>query len=94
VATDSDGFAAELIPTSYASWRYCIEVKCGLPLTLDFVRERIRILSDPSQEETARFMRSYGHGHLERVLGWFRQAADALASGAGAKAAGTRQTGP
>lgn len=94
MATDHKRYADEIIPTSYASWRYCIEVKCGLPLSLDFVRGRIRILSDSSQEETERFARSHGQEHSEHVLAWFRQAADTLASGAGAKASGPRQTGP
>jgi hypothetical protein len=71
---DTAGFAAELIPSGYASWRYCIEVKCGMALTADDVEERIRVLADPGQEETQRFARTYGRDHLERVLGWFRRA--------------------
>jgi hypothetical protein len=94
VASDTERFAAEPIPTSYGSWRYCIEVKCGIPLTLGYVRERIRVLSDPSHEETRRFSGTYGQAHLERVLAWFRQAADTLASGADAEASAPRQTGP
>lgn len=94
MATGNEGFAAEFIPSSYGSWRYCIEVKCGIPLTLGYVRERIRILSDPSHEETRRFSGTYGQAHLERVLAWFQQAADGLASGAGAEASAPRQTGP
>jgi hypothetical protein len=71
---DTAGFAAELIPSGYASWRDCIEVKCGIALTADDVEERIRVLADPGQEETQRFARTYGRDHLERVLGWFRRA--------------------
>jgi hypothetical protein len=78
---DTGGFAAELIPTGYASWRYCIEVKCGIALTPEYVEERIRVLADAGQEETQRFARTYGRGHLERVLGWFRQAQAGLGSG-------------
>lgn len=94
MAGDSEHFAAEAIPESYRSWRYCIEVKCGIPLTLAYVRERIRILSDPSCEETRRFARTYGPEHLERVLGWFRQSDAALASGTDAEASGPRRDGP
>lgn len=94
MAMDTERFAAELIPSSYGSWRYCIEVKCGIPLTPGYVRERIRILSDPGQEETRRFTQTYGPGHLTRVLGWFRQAADTLASGAGAEPSGQRRAEP
>jgi hypothetical protein len=79
---DTAGFAAELIPTGYASWRYCIEVKCGIVLTPEYVEERIRVLADPSMEETQRYARTYGRDHLERVLGWFRQAQTEFGSGA------------
>ena len=71
---DTAGFAAELIPTGYASWRYCIEVKCSIALTPEYVEECIRVLADPSMEETQRFARTYGRAHLDRVLGWFRRA--------------------
>jgi len=71
----TERYAAELIPSDYASWRYCIEVKCGLALKPDFLRARIAVLSDPGQEETRRFARLYGDAHLKRVLGWFQQAA-------------------
>ena len=71
---DTDGFAAELIPTGYASWRYCIEVKCGIALTPEYVEERIGVLADPGKEETKRFARTYGRAHLDKVLGWFRRA--------------------
>lgn len=73
---DTERYAAELMPSDYASWRYCIEVKCGLALKPDFLRARIDVLSDPSQEETQRFARLYGEAHLHRVLAWFRQATD------------------
>jgi hypothetical protein len=72
---DTKGYAAELIPSDYASWRYCIEVKCGLALNPGFLRSRIAVLSDSSHEETQRFARLYGDAHLKRILGWFRQAA-------------------
>jgi hypothetical protein len=72
---DTERYAAELIPSDYASWRYCIEVKCGLALKPDFLRARIAVLSDSRHEETRRFARLYGDTHLNRVLGWFRQAA-------------------
>ncbi len=75
MADDTERYVAEVIPSDYASWRYCIEVKCGLKLTSDFVGARIAILSDPDHEETQRFARLYGSGHRERVLAWFRQAA-------------------
>jgi hypothetical protein len=71
----TERYASELIPSDYASWRYCIEVKCGLALTPDFLQARIAALADSGDEETRRFARLYGDAHLNRVLAWFRQAA-------------------
>ncbi|MEY6433435.1 hypothetical protein ABC977_13585 [Thioalkalicoccus limnaeus] len=76
-----DRYAAELLPSDYPSWRYCIEKKCGIPLTRDFIEERIRVLGDRNQEETRRFVQTYGHGHLDQVLGWFRQASEDQVAG-------------
>jgi hypothetical protein len=68
-------YEEELLPQSYESWRYCIEHKCGLRLTRDYIQQRISILSDPQQEETQRFSRSYGPAHLAQVIAWFERAA-------------------
>lgn len=72
----TERYAAELIPSDYPSWRYCIEVKCRLALTPEFLQARIAALSDANDEETRRFARLYGDAHLNRVLAWLRQAAD------------------
>ena len=68
-------YDAELFPQSYESWRYCIEQKCGLRLTTDYIRQRIGILTDSRQEETQRFARTYGEAHLAQVVVWFERAA-------------------
>jgi len=68
-------YEEELFPQSYESWRYCIEHKCGLRFTRDYIQQRISILSDPQQEETQRFTRSYGPAHLAQVVAWFERAA-------------------
>lgn len=73
---NAEHYAAELFPTDYASWRYCIEVKCGLPLTPDYIQARIAVLADPSLEESRRFAGLYGEPYREQVLAWFRRAAD------------------
>ena len=33
------------IPTNYAEWRECITVHCGIPLTPDYITERLIALS-------------------------------------------------
>ena len=70
-------YEEELFPQSYESWRYCIEHKCGLRLTPDYIQQRIGILTDPRQEETQRFARTYGNAYLAQVVAWFERAAAA-----------------
>jgi hypothetical protein len=72
---ESKRYAAELFPSDYTSWRYCIEVKCGLALTPEFLRERIAVLSDRQHNETQRFIKLYGESYREQVLAWFQRAA-------------------
>ena len=80
---DAGDFAAELFPSSYPSWRYCIERKCGIPLTEDYIRARLETLTDGSHEETRRFAATYGDAHLAQVIDWFRRARAELAPPAG-----------
>jgi hypothetical protein len=62
------------IPQTYAQWRECIEVDCGIALTAPFIAARLAILTQPQQEETVRFARHYGTAHLARVVAWFQTA--------------------
>jgi hypothetical protein len=52
MADDTERFASELFPSDYTSWRYCIEVKCGLALTPEFLRARIAVLHNPRHRPT------------------------------------------
>ncbi|MGL6290572.1 MAG: hypothetical protein ACRC2H_07810 [Silanimonas sp.] len=70
-----------MIPSTYADWRRCIERDCGIPLTVDFIAQRIADLGDPRSHHTQQFLRVYGPEHHARVLAWFAQAqADVAAS--------------
>ena len=59
---------------TYADWRRCIEVQCGIPLTAPYIAERIRALSDQTSDQTRKFVEVWGDAHRQRVLAWFRQA--------------------
>lgn len=63
----------QVIPTSYASWKHCITVHCGMPLTAELARARIAELENPDAEEARRFVRCYGETHYQRVLDWWRR---------------------
>ena len=60
--------------SSYEDWKHCITVLCGIPLTPDYIEQRIAALSDPSNFETKKFRDIWGEEHLQRVIGWFEQA--------------------
>lgn len=64
----------EIIPTSYASWRRCITVNCGLALTPDFVAARLAALRDERNPHTRELRRLYGDAHHRNLLAWFTQA--------------------
>jgi hypothetical protein len=68
------------IPQTYAQWRHCIEVECGIPLTAAFIRDRLDELGDEGAEESQRFRRLYGDAHWRRVLGWFARSAQEIAA--------------
>ncbi|MCC5860539.1 MAG: hypothetical protein JJT93_01345 [Gammaproteobacteria bacterium] len=70
--------SSTLLPTSYAEWRHCIEVDCGLEITPEFVAARLAALQNPKDHATRRFLELYGEAHHARVLGWFREAQAAV----------------
>ena len=63
-----------IIPTSYEEWEHCITVKCRIPLTPDYVAERIEALQDMDDFHTLKFIERRGVAHHERTHGWFREA--------------------
>jgi len=63
-----------LLPQTYADWRHCITVKCGLRLTRQYVEGRLAALRDDNDEHTQRFIALYGREHHERVVNWFYKA--------------------
>lgn len=61
-------------PETYEQWRHCITVECRIPLTLDFVTERLAVWRNSQREETIRFRELYGDEYLACVIGWLEQA--------------------
>lgn len=59
---------------TYDDWKYCITVICGIPLTLDYVEQRLVALRDPADNSTQKFIATWGEAHLGHVIGWFEQA--------------------
>ena len=60
-----------IIPLNYEEWKYCITEKCGIPLTKDFIEERIASLKDNTNEDTRRFIKLYGDRYTSQIVEWY-----------------------
>ena len=62
------------IPGTYEQWHHCITIECEIPLTSDFVAQRLQSWRNENAQETTRFRRLYGDSHWRTVIGWFERA--------------------
>ena len=67
-------------PENYEQWKHCITVECNIPLTPEFVAQRLKVWRDEKLEETARFRKLYGDQHWRAVIGWLEQAEQEVGS--------------
>lgn len=67
-----------VIPQTYEESEHCITVKCGLPLTPEFVAVRIKALGDANDFHTQKIIDRWGKKHHARTLEWFKQAQSRL----------------
>ncbi|WEF24875.1 hypothetical protein [Paracoccus sp. S3-43] len=74
----------DFVPRTYEEWEHCITVKCGIPLTADYLAGRIAALEDGHDFHTGKFIERWGPAHHARTLAWFRQAESRLADARGA----------
>lgn len=63
------------IPASYHQWRECITVRCGIPLTADYIEGRLQELRDTAHPRTIEFAHKYGEAYTQQIIRWFEQAA-------------------
>ncbi|MGY6587653.1 MAG: hypothetical protein ACXIUB_05125 [Wenzhouxiangella sp.] len=61
------------IPGNYEAWKHCIEHWCEIPLTAEFVEQRLAALNNPKDEHTAKLIDAYGAGHHQQLLAWFQR---------------------
>lgn len=62
-----------MIPKDFMEWKACIEVKCGIPLTPTFVKQRLLELGDYQNQHTKEFIRVYGNTYHQQVIKWFEE---------------------
>ncbi|MEM1073419.1 MAG: hypothetical protein AAF665_16395 [Pseudomonadota bacterium] len=68
------------VPSSYEDWKHCITVKCDIPLTHQYVSERIAALNDRTNFHTQKFIDRWGAAHHAQTVAWFEKAAQELSS--------------
>ena len=66
------------VPRNYDEWKHCITQKCSISLTKKYVQERIIALSNVNNNQTKKFIETWGPSHHERTLGWFQKAAQEI----------------
>ena len=64
----------EIFPRYYDAWKICITQKCNVPLTRDFINERITELSKIDSPSRLLFEKKYGQHWTETILSYFKQA--------------------
>jgi hypothetical protein len=69
---------APLIPRTYAEWRHCITVLCAIPLTSDYIAERLKAFDDESDFMTQKYRQVWGEKQLQQTRQWFVQAQQEL----------------
>lgn len=60
-----------MIPQTFEEWKDCIENKCKIVLTPNYIENRIRELSDDLNSNTLVFIKLYGNEYRNNVLKWF-----------------------
>ena len=63
----------EIFPKHYESWKSCITQKCKIPLTEEFIKNRISILADEDSIERSKFIELYGLHWTNTVISYFKQ---------------------
>lgn len=60
-----------MIPQTFEEWKDCIENKCKIVLTPNYIETRIRELLDDLNSNTLVFIKLYGNEYRNNVLKWF-----------------------
>lgn len=72
-----------MIPRTYKEWHHCIVNECGIPLTQEYIQQRLDVLNNNTHQETRRLVSLYGQAHLAKLIEWFSAAAQMSHAGQG-----------
>lgn len=65
---------ADFYFSTYCEWREALTVRCGIPLTREYARERIAALKNRQDRATGEFVKLYGEEYRKQVMTWFEKA--------------------
>jgi len=60
--------------TTYEDWKHFITVSCGIPLTSEYIQERIKDLNNSTDYGTRKLIETWGEDHCKKVIAWFEKA--------------------
>lgn len=63
-----------MIPADFDEWKDCIQNRCGIHLTDEYIQKRIAALSNSTDTHTIQFVKFYGRDYTLKVIAWFEQA--------------------
>lgn len=63
-----------MIPITFEEWKNCIEKKCQIELTEEFVVGRLKVYENKKNPETRDFIALYGEQHLNNIIHWLKRA--------------------
>lgn len=63
-----------IIPANYQQWRHCITEICRIPLTSEYIDQRLKSLTNPKDHTTQQFIQLYGEQQRQMTLQWFAKA--------------------
>ncbi|MEP6712308.1 MAG: hypothetical protein ABJA37_07835 [Ferruginibacter sp.] len=64
-----------MIPQNFSQWKKCITIDCGIPLTIAFAQQRLKVYENLENSETKKITQLYGEEHLDHLIQWFKEIA-------------------
>jgi hypothetical protein len=62
------------IKRSYEEWKQCLFGENGQKFSKDFIRARLKVMTDSQHPETQNFIRVYGEDYTRQIAKYFERA--------------------
>lgn len=61
------------MPKTFEEWQDCVVNKCNIPLTKEFIQNRLTVYLNKDNSETKKFISLYGERHLNNIIIWLNR---------------------